>query len=153
MGEVVAFGVSSVAWLWLSLRRRPWLVASQWTQLVVAGTATYALAFATLGPVLAHAHSARDLATHFNATGLLPATVYVMDQRVSFVYYLRPDLRRHLRPDQIRNVSVEQFAALQPFPRDAVVALPADLAGRLSRVNQLKDARRQMAGRYVVVSP
>jgi len=65
----------------------------------------------------------------------------------------RPEVRQALRADQIRNVTVEQLAAMRPFPRDAVVALPADLAGRLSRVPQLANATRTAAGRYVVVSP
>jgi len=39
------------------------------------------------------------------------------------------------------------------FPSDAVVALPADLAGRLSRVPQLANASRHAAGRYIVVKP
>jgi len=72
---------------------------------------------------------------------------------VSFVYYLRPEVRRDLRENQIQSVSVEQLAAMQPFPSDAVVVLPADLAGRLSRVPQLANASRQAAGRYIVVKP
>jgi 4-amino-4-deoxy-L-arabinose transferase-like glycosyltransferase len=152
-GEVLAFGALSLAWLWLifTLRRTP--VVNAWPKLVIATAATYALAFALLGPPLAQAHSARDLAAHFNAAGRLPATIYIMDGRVSFVYYLAPGLRGQLRGDQIQSVSVEQLAALQPFPRDAVVALPADLAGRLLRVPQLAQASHLAAGRYVVVVP
>ena len=127
--------------------------ATAWPRLVVATGATYAMAFALLGPPMARAHSARDLAGYFNASGRLPGSIFIMDERVSFVYYLRPELRRELHADQIRSVSVEQLAAMQPFPRDAVVALPADLAGRLSRVPQLANAPHQAAGRYVVVSP
>ena len=152
-GEAVAFGALSGAWLWLAigLRHRP--AAYAWPRLVVATGATYAMAFALLGPPIAQAHSARDLAGYFNTPGSLPGTIYIMDGRVSFVYYLRPEVRHALRADQIRNVTVEQLAAMRPFPRDAVVAVPADLAGRLSRVPQLANATRQAAGRYVVVSP
>jgi 4-amino-4-deoxy-L-arabinose transferase-like glycosyltransferase len=152
-GEAMAFGLLSLAWLWLmvALGRRP--AAYLWPRLVLATAATYAMAFALLGPPLAQAHSARDLAGYFNASGRLPGSIFIMDERVSFVYYLRPDLRRELHEDQIRSVSVEQLAAMQPFPRDAVVALPADLAGRLSRVPPLANALRQAAGRYVVVFP
>ena len=152
-GEAVAFAVLSAVWLWLlnSLRRRP--AAHAWPRLVVATGMTYVLAFALLGPPLAQAHSARDLAGYFSTPGRLPHTIYIMDGRVSFVYYLRPDVRRELRENQIQSVSVEQLAAMQPFPSDAVVALPADLAGRLSRVPQLAGASRQGAGRYIVVKP
>jgi 4-amino-4-deoxy-L-arabinose transferase-like glycosyltransferase len=151
-GEAVAFAVLSAVWLWLvsSLRRRP--AAHAWPRLVVATGVTYVLAFALLGPPLAQAHSARDLAGYFSTPSRLPRTIYIMDVRVSFVYYLRPDVRRDLRENQIQSVSVEQLAAMQPFPSDAVVALPADLAGRLSRVPQLASASRQAAGRYVIVS-
>ena len=152
-GEAVAFAVSSAVWLWLlnALRRRP--AAHAWPRLVVATGVTYVLAFALLGPPLAQAHSARDLAGYFSTPGRLPRTIYIMDGRVSFVYYLRPDVRRDLRENQIQSVSVEQLAAMQPFPSDAVVALPADLVGRLSRVPQLAGASRQAAGRYIVVKP
>ena len=152
-GEAAAFAVLSAVWLWLlnSLRRRP--AAHAWPRLVVATGMTYVLAFALLGPPLAQAHSARDLAGYFSTPGGLPRTIYIMDGRVSFVYYLRPDVRRELRENQIQSVSVEQLAAMQPFPSDAVVALPADLAGRLSRVPQLANASRRAAGRYIVVKP
>jgi 4-amino-4-deoxy-L-arabinose transferase-like glycosyltransferase len=151
--EAVAFAVVGAVWLRLmiSLRRRP--ASYAWRRLVIATGATYVLAFALLGPPLAQAHSARDLAGYFGTSGRLPGTIYIMDDRLSFVYYLRPDLRRELREDQIQSVSVEQLAAMQPFPRDTVVALPADLAGRLSRVPELKDAPRQPAGRYIVITP
>ena len=106
------------------------------------------------GPSLARAHSARDLAANFNASGRLPSTIFVFDQRVSFVYYLHPDLRRQLSEDQIRSVSVEQLASMQPFPHDVVVTLPADLAAtRLPRIPQLANARRDAVGRYLVVTP
>jgi hypothetical protein len=152
-GEAIAFGLLGAAWLWLNvtLRRRP--AADAWPSLVVATGATYALAFALLGPTLAQAHSARDLADYLNESPHLPVTIYIMDGRVSFVYYLRDDLRRELQRDQIQSVSAEQLAALPSFPPDAVVALPTDLADRLARVPQLAHASYQTTGRYVVVSP
>jgi hypothetical protein len=152
-GEAVAFGVLSAVWLWLvvSLRRQP--AAYAWPRLIMATGATYLLAFAMLGPPLAQAHSARDLAGYFSAPGRLPRTIYIMDGRVSFVYYLSPGVRRELRQDQVQSVSVEQLSAMQPFPSDAVVALPADLGSRLLRVPQLANASRQTAGRYIVVTP
>jgi hypothetical protein len=125
-----------------------------WRVVAIATTTTYALALAIAGPSVARAHSARDLADYFNSSGRLPATIFVFDQRVSFVYYLRPEVRRQLHEEQIRSVSVEELAAMQPFPRDAVVALPSDLAPtRLRRIPQLASAPRHQAGRYVVVSP
>jgi len=120
---------------------------------VVQTAATYMLAFVLFGPPLAQGHSSRDLATYFNSIGRVPGTVFVMDGRVSFVYYLRPELRRELRPDQVQSVSIEQLAAQAAWPHDAVLALPADLTGRIARVPLLKDASTRAAGRYVVVAP
>ena len=129
-------------------RPRAWRVVS------IATAATYAIALLVFGPAVARTHSARDLADYFNAAGRLPATIFVFDQRVSFVYYLRPDLRRQLHEDQVRSVSVEELAAMQPFPRDAVVTVPIDLAApRLPRIPSLANAERHVAGRYLVVSP
>jgi 4-amino-4-deoxy-L-arabinose transferase-like glycosyltransferase len=125
-----------------------------WRRIAIGTAATCAMAAALFGPLLARAHSARDLADYFNAAGRLPATIFVFDQRVSFVYYLGPDLRRQMHPDQVRSVSVEELAAMHPFPRDAVVTVPIDLAAtRLPRIPPLASAQRHMAGRYLVVSP
>jgi len=129
-------------------------MARVWPTPVVVIAAIYALALAVFGPSVARAHSARDLAGYFNSAGRLPGTIFVFDQRVSFVYYLQPGLRNQLDTDQVRSVSVEQLAAMQPFPRDAVVTVPADLAeSRLSRIPALAHAAYHAAGRYVVVSP
>jgi 4-amino-4-deoxy-L-arabinose transferase-like glycosyltransferase len=106
------------------------------------------------GPRIAAEHSARDLAAYFNASGRLPQTIFVFDHRVSFVYYLLPQVRARLHDEQIQSVSVEQLAAMQPFPHDAVVAIPADLASlRMPRIPPLTQATWERAGRYVVVSP
>jgi 4-amino-4-deoxy-L-arabinose transferase-like glycosyltransferase len=125
-----------------------------WRAVFVATAVVYGVALAAFGPSVARAHSARDLAAYFNASRHVPSTIFVFDQRVSFVYYLRPDLRRQLRDDHVRSVSVEDLAAMRPFPHDAVVTVPADLAAtRLPRIPQLANAQRDVAGRYLVVTP
>jgi 4-amino-4-deoxy-L-arabinose transferase len=124
-----------------------------WRRVAIASTAIYLVALVFVGPSVARERSARDLAAYFNGSGRLPATIFVFDQRVSFVYYLRPDVRRQLHTGQIQSVSVEQLAAMQPFPHDAVVTVPADIAeSRLSRIPPLAHARRDAVGRYLVVS-
>ena len=152
-GGALAFGVLSVVWLRTILGLRRCQAADAWPRLVMLTGATYALAFALFGSPLAQAHSSRDLATHLNATGRLPQTIYVMDGRVSFVYYLRPDLRRRMHTDQVQSVSAAQLAALASWPQDAVLTLPADLAQRIAGIPLLRDAPRRTAGRYLVVSP
>jgi hypothetical protein len=107
-----------------------------------------------IGPSTAQSHSARDLADYFNAIGHVPNTVYTMDDRVSFVYYLKPDLRRALRGEQVQSLITEDLEALDPFPKDAVLALPADLAAqRVPKMPGLAHAMWQKAGRYVVITP
>lgn len=151
--EVILFALLGAGWVWViaAIRNRP--AAYAWPRLVVATAATYAMAFALLGPPIAEAHSSHDLADYFNAAGKLPRTIYVMDQRVSFVYYLTPALRRQLRANQVRSVGIGELEALNPFPRDAVVALPIDLDERLRRVPGLATASRRASGRYLVVTP
>lgn len=130
------------------------LAARTWFAVAAASTAIYLAVLLTVGPSVARAHSSRDLADYFNASRRVPATIFVFDQRISFVYYLRPEVRRQLREDQIRSVSVEELAAMQPFPPDSVVTVPTDLAAaRLPQIRQLADARREVVGRYLVVTP
>ena len=125
-----------------------------WRIVLIATSAAYAVALFAFGPAMARTHSSRDLAAYFNAAGQVPATIFVFDQRVSFVYYLRPELRHLLHEDGVRSVSVEELAAMQPFPPDAVVTVPIDLAApRLPRIPGLANAQREVAGRYLVVSP
>lgn len=125
-----------------------------WRTVMLLTAVLFAIALFGFGPRLAEEHSARDLATYFNASGRLPKTIFVFDQRVSFVYYLQSQLRSQLRDGQIQSVSVEQLAAMHPFPRDAVVSIPADLAAvRIARIRPLANGRWDHAGRYVVVTP
>jgi 4-amino-4-deoxy-L-arabinose transferase-like glycosyltransferase len=128
--------------------QRVWKAVALTTALLLAGATIW------FGPTIAEAHSARDLATYFNAPNRLPKTIFVFDQRVSFVYYLRRDVRSQLRQGQIQSVSVEQLAAMRPFPRDAVVTLPTDLASdRVPRIEPLANATWDHTGRYVVLIP
>lgn len=125
-----------------------------WQIVAGAAAAVYALALFTSGPVMAYLHSARDLAGYFNASTQLPRTIFVFDQRVSFVFYLNPEVRARLSPGHVRSVSVEEVAAMQPFPHDAVLTLPADLApARLPRIPALAGRTQEQAGRYLVVRP
>ena len=129
-------------------RVRTWRVA------LVATAGTYVFALFAFGPSVARTHSSRDLAGYFNAAGQIPPTIFVFDQRVSFVYYLRPELRHQLHQDGVRSVSVEEVAAMHPFPRGAVVTVPIDLAtARLPQIPGLANAVHHVAGRYLVVSP
>jgi 4-amino-4-deoxy-L-arabinose transferase-like glycosyltransferase len=125
-----------------------------WRRVAVAAAAVYATAIFTAGPSLARSHSSVDLTQHFNDEGRLPNRLFVMEDRVSFAYYLRPDVRARMHRDQIESFTLDELEAIQPFPSDAVLALPADLAdARLARLPQLANAHRKRIGRYVLISP
>jgi len=125
-----------------------------WRGVAATAAVIYAVALIGAGPFVARTHSSRDLAEYFNASGKLPSRIFVFNQRLSFVYYLRPELRAQLHQDQVRSISVEALAAMEPFPHGAVVVVPADLAaGGLPHIPPLADAKHHVAGRYLVVVP
>jgi hypothetical protein len=129
-------------------------VVRHWRLVAVAMAAVYMTALITAGPSLARSHSAIDLTEYFNNAGQLPSRMLVMEYRVSFVYYLRPDVRARMHRDQIESFLGAELVTMQPFPKDAVLALPADLADeRLARLPQLANAHRRRIGRYVLISP
>jgi len=126
----------------------------QWRLVAIAMAVVYVTALSTAGPSTARSHSAIDLTEYFNNAGQLPSRLFVMEYRVSFVYYLRPDVRAGMHRDQIESFLGAELATMQPFPKDAVLALPADLAdARLARLPQLANAHRKQVGRYLLISP
>jgi hypothetical protein len=125
-----------------------------WRPVAIGTTAVYAIVLFAAGPALARGHSAIDLTEHFNNEGRLPNRMFVMEYRVSFAYYLRPDVRARMHRDQIESFTLDELEAIRPFPKDAVLALPADLADvRLARLPQLANAHRKQVGRYLLISP
>ena len=125
-----------------------------WRPVAIAMTLVYLGAIVTAGPTVAYTHSSTDLTEHFNDEGRLPASMFVMENRVAFVYYLRPDVRARMHREQIQNFTLDELEAMRPFPKNAVLALPADLAdARLKRLPQLANGYRQRVGRYVLLSP
>jgi 4-amino-4-deoxy-L-arabinose transferase-like glycosyltransferase len=129
-------------------------VRRQWRPVAIAMTIVYVGAIVTAGPTVAYTHSSTDLTDYFNNEGRLPASIFVMENRVAFVYYLRPDVRARMHREQIQNFTLDELEAIRPFPTDAVLALPADLADtRLKRLPQLANGSRKRVGRYVLLSP
>lgn len=87
--------------------------------------ATVAITMGTVMPTVAEIMSERDLATHFNRVGALPARLWLIDDRVgSFVFYLDPVLRRGLTADRVQSINVraacDEVAAAPP---ETVVAV------------------------------
>jgi 4-amino-4-deoxy-L-arabinose transferase len=129
-------------------------VVRQWRPVAIGMAIVYAGAIATAGPTVAYTHSSTDLTQHFDNEGRLPDSVFVMENRVAFVYYLRPEVRAGMHREQIKNFTLDELEAIRPFPTNAVLALPADLADtRLKRLPQLANGHRKRIGRYVLISP
>lgn len=129
-------------------------VRRHWQPVAIAMALVYVGAIVTAGPTVAYTHSSTDLTGLFNNEGRLPASMFVMENRVAFVYYLRPDVRARMHREQIQNFTLDELEAIRPFPTNAVLALPADLAdARLKRLPQLANGYRKQVGRYVLLSP
>ena len=129
-------------------------VIRQWRPVATAVAIIYAGATVTAGPTVAYTHSSTDLTQYFNNEGQLPDSMFVMENRVAFVYYLRPEVRARMHREQIENFTLDELEAIRPFPQNAVLALPADLVDtRLKRLPQLANGHRKRIGRYVLLSP
>jgi 4-amino-4-deoxy-L-arabinose transferase len=125
-----------------------------WRPGAIAIAMVYVGAIVAAGRTLAYTHSSTDLTAYFNSEGRVPESMFVMENRVAFVYYLRPDVRARMHREQIQNFTLDELEAIRPFPKEAVLALPADLADvRLRRLPQLADGHRKQVGRYLLLSP
>lgn len=99
-----------------------------------------AASFVTIGvlvrPLVAAQLTAKGLAAHYNGSRALPARLYIVDEGVgSFLFYLRPDLRRGLTAERVRRVSRFSLVDVPPDP-GAEIAVAAE---RLPGVLELYD--------------
>lgn len=102
---------------------------------VVTAVALLAVAVA-VRPLVAVQLTAKALADDMNRRGAMPRQLLIIDEGTgSFLYYLRPELRRGLTPDRVRRVSRFSLADHAPAP-DVLVAIAAD---RLAGVKELYD--------------
>jgi 4-amino-4-deoxy-L-arabinose transferase-like glycosyltransferase len=105
--------------------------------LLVTAAALTAVALGTL-PMLAARLTAEPLAARVNAEGRMPERLVVVDEGIgSFVFYLRPDLRRGLDASRVARVSRFSLADVEPRA-GTVVAIAAD---RVPGVLELYDMR------------
>ncbi len=103
-------------------------------------------------PGVAESLTARSLADHFNAAGVVPSQVWVVDEGIgSFVFYLRQDLRRGLMPGQVRRVSRFSAPDIPPGAPDAVLAVASDRIDGLAQVLVLDGVPRPPAGQFLVL--
>ncbi len=103
-------------------------------------------------PGVAASLTARSLADHFNAAGVVPSRVWIVDEGVgSFVFYLREDLRRGLVRGQVQRVSRFSTPDIPPGSPDAVLAVASDRVDGLAQVLVLDGVRRPPAGQFLVL--
>jgi len=125
-----------------------------WRPVVIATATVCLTAILAAGSALARGHSSIDLTDYFNDEGQVPNHLFVMESRIAFAYYLRPDVRARMHRDQIESFTLDDLSAIRPFPKDAVLALPADLAERrLARLPELANGYRKEVGRYLLIAP
>ena len=104
--------------------------------LAAVAALTLTAAAAVIRPVVAGRLTAEGLSAHFNAIGEMPPSLLVVDEGVgSFLFYLRPDLRRPLSAARVARVSRFSLGDV-PDHRGVVVAIAAD---RVAGVTELYD--------------
>lgn len=87
-------------------------------------------------PLVATQLTARQLSDDMNRRGAMPRTLLIVDEGVgSFLFYLRPDLRRGLTPDRVQRISRFSLGDARD-PDGVLVAVAAD---RLDGVRALYD--------------
>jgi len=120
-------------WFAVSASGRAWQASHR----MVALTATTLLAVTlALRPAVASQLTARQLSEAMNRRGVMPRTLLIVDEGVgSFLFYLRPDLRRALTADRVQRISRFSLAD----DRDSTDVLVAVAADRLGGVKQLYD--------------
>lgn len=103
--------------------------------LAVTAASLTAIALA-VRPLAATELTARQLSNEMNRRGVMPRTLLIVDEGVgSFLFYLRPDLRRDLTADRVQRISRFSLGD-ERDPADVLVAIAAD---RLDGVTQLYD--------------
>ncbi len=118
-------------WLLVSPAGRAWTASTR--LLVVTATALGAVAVA-VRPLAAVQLTARQLAERMNRLDAMPRTLLIVDEGVgSFLFYLRPELRRGLTPDRVQRISRFSLGDDRD-PEGVLVAIATD---RLDGVRQL----------------
>jgi len=118
---------------WAVSGRRPARWSRPATVLAVTALSLIAATVA-VRPMVATQLTARSLSEHFNRLGAMPRTLLIVDEGAgSFLFYLRPDLRRGLTPDRVQRISRFSLGDTRD-PEGVLVAVAAD---RLDGVRQL----------------
>lgn len=148
----IVFGAASLGWLWVWQGIPTQSLAWTWRRLALGTGATYALALIMLGPAVAQAHSARDLANQLNRSPRLPSTVFVVGERIgSVVFYLRPELRQLLEASRFQTVNAEEAATRATA--DDLIVVPKKELRRSGTPFAAWSGPRLSAGRFELFIP
>ncbi|HYV39251.1 MAG TPA: glycosyltransferase family 39 protein [Gemmataceae bacterium] len=132
-----------------------WLWRGQATRALA--TATFAVAaiflfiMTALMPDVAAEMSGRELARHINRQGHLPSRLLVLEERIgSVIFYLDPELRAQLKPDQFVNIQVDGFCELPKLQVGEVAVLPRARESRAREFLDVSAVPCQFVGHYRV---
>jgi 4-amino-4-deoxy-L-arabinose transferase-like glycosyltransferase len=150
----IGIGIVTAAIAWTAARVRPSRAAalddSAWLVLRLPAMALFGLMIVM--PLAASWMTARDLARALNAGGVLPAHVWVLDERIgSLIFYLSPPLRAAAAPDRIDDASAAEIVSrIRTGPEDAAVAVRNDRVARFNRLFPSPPAPAALAGTFTV---
>ena len=122
--------LSAYAWLiGPAVLLGPYLWREDWSgpaPLAIVTSVVFIVAGLVVLPLVAERFTGRGLAVQVNTAGRLPARLLVVDEGIgSFVFYLRPDLRRTLVEGRIERVSRFSLGDVTG-PAGTEVAIAAD---------------------------
>ena len=101
-------------------------------------------------PVVAERYTARGLADQINTAGTLPARLLVVDEGIgSFVFYLRPELRRTLTEGRVERVSRFSLGDVSSAA-GTEVAIAADRVRGVAELYDFGEAPPAAAGTFLV---
>jgi len=105
--------------------RRAWPASAPSRLLAATAAALAAIAIGSV-PLVAGRFTARPLAAEINRRGAVPPRLLIVDEGIgSFVFYLRPELRRTLTAEQVARVSRFSLADVPERP-GTIVAVASD---------------------------
>lgn len=130
LGLVAALApLALLGWSWEGTRRQTWSWPARMAMVAAASSVMIGL---LVRPSVAAQLTAKGLAAHFNARPALPARLYIVDEGVgSFLFYLRPDLRRGLTTERVQRVSRFSLADVPPAPGTEIAVAAERLPGVL----------------------
>lgn len=105
----------------------------------------------TIRPMVAVQLTAKGLSAHVNRDGTLPRRLYIVDEGIgSFLFYLRPELRRDLTADRVQRVS--RFSLGDAVdPGGAIVAIANDRVEGVRELYELPVPGSPIVGGFQVL--